>query len=343
MIAYPYYVYLKYIAFAIVALSFPVVGLVLLKLIQKVSAGRCRSLVCLSGKTVIITGGCSGLGLQTALVLASRGARIILADKKDGKAAKSKIVEKTRNTNVVAKHLDLGCLDSVRKFANDINATEERLDVLINNAGVGTAGNQHTEDGLHVTMQINHFGPFLLTYLLTDLLKKSSPSRIIFVSSAAAFISNLSLDNLNYPQGLSPTLLRTTLIYANSKLCNVIAANGFAERLKDSGVTCNSLHPGLVNSSIYLKSAKFVGLKSLALLFRAVVLFAYGKTVEEGAQTTLQLALSNKLKDVTGKHFWDGRVFPMPPGAWNKKFVDDIWTRTEELVKLRPEEKIKGE
>lgn len=107
-----------------------------------------------------------GLGFQTALVLASRGARVILADKLDGSKAKRKIIEKTHNTNIVTKYLDLASLSSVRKFAQEINASEERLDILINNAGVGTVGNKYTDDGLHPTMQINHLGPFLLTHLL---------------------------------------------------------------------------------------------------------------------------------------------------------------------------------
>lgn len=113
----------------------------------------------------------SGIGFETALVLASRGARVIIADRKDGTKAKNKIIAITHNTNIETKHLDLTSLQSVRKFAKEINETEERLDILINNAGVGTVGNKHTDDGLHSTMQINHFGPFLLTHLLTGRFK----------------------------------------------------------------------------------------------------------------------------------------------------------------------------
>ncbi|CAG9769820.1 unnamed protein product [Ceutorhynchus assimilis] len=192
-------------------------------------------------------------------------------------------------------------------------------------------------------MQHNHFGPFLLTHLLTDLLKKSSPSRIIFVSSASAFITNLTIDNVNYPDNQPMSLYNSTLIYGNSKLCNVIAANGFAERLKESGVTSNSLHPGLVNTSFYLKPGSFLDIKSFAKLLRNIVLFAYGKTAEEGAQTIIHLALCNKLKEVTGKHFWDCRLFPSPPGTWNKNFAESIWEKSEELVGLKPDEKLKSE
>ncbi|KAJ8928281.1 hypothetical protein NQ314_019163 [Rhamnusium bicolor] len=281
-----------------------------------------------------------GIGFETALVLASRGCRVIIADRSDGTKAKKKIIDITHNANIETKILDLTSLQSVRKFAKDINATEGRLDILINNAGVGTVGNKHTDDGLHATMQINHFGPFLLTHLLTGLLKKSAPSRIIFVSSASAFCSNLTVDNLNYPKGHPLSLFRTSLIYGNSKLANIITANGFAERLQGYGVTSNSLHPGLVNTEIHVKSARFIGLETFARLFRNIILMVYGKSPEEGAQTTIHLALSNKLREVTGKHFWDCRMFVLPPGAWNKTFCDDIWEKSEQLVQLKPEERI---
>ncbi|KAJ3643257.1 hypothetical protein Zmor_025981 [Zophobas morio] len=336
-----YHVYLKYVAFAVAAVTLPVIGLVILKIIQKWTTGRCRSLVCLNGKTAVVTGGGSGIGFETALLLAARGCRVIIADREDTTKAKNKIISVTNNTNIATRHLDLTSLQSIRKFAKEINETEERLDILINNAGSQAAKNKHTDDGLHVTMQINHFGPFLLTHLLADLLKKSAPSRIIFVSSATAFFwNNLSLKNLNYPKNHPMNFLRTSFIYGNSKLCNVIAANGFAERLKKFGVTSNSLHPGLVNTDIHARTARFLGIKTFRRMFRTIILFLYGKTPKEGAQTTIALAVSNHLKTVTGKHFWDCRNFIQPPKAWNKKFCNEIWEKSEEFVKLKPEEQL---
>uniref|UniRef100_A0A6P7GDE4 Retinol dehydrogenase 11-like isoform X1 n=1 Tax=Diabrotica virgifera virgifera TaxID=50390 RepID=A0A6P7GDE4_DIAVI len=343
MIVYNYTIYIKYIAFAVIAISLPFIALIVLKFFQKFSAGKVRSLVCLSGKTAIVTGAGSGIGYETALHLASRGCRVILADRKEAAKAKAKIIAITNNSNIETKILDLTSLQSVRKFAKEINSTEERLDILINNARVLSNGNKHTDDGLHSTMQVNHFGPFLLTHLLTDLLKKSAPSRIVFVSSALAFCSNLNLETLNYPADHPLSIFRQGIIYANSKLANVITANIFAEKLKESGVTSNSLHPGLVNLYLFRKSARFDGLKTVYRLIRYFFLYIYGKvskTPEEGAQTTLHLALANSVKDITGKHFWDCRVFPTPPGAWNKKFCDDIWEASEKLVNLKPEEKL---
>ncbi|CAG9854248.1 unnamed protein product [Phyllotreta striolata] len=340
MIQYNYATYLKYIAFAVITVLLPFISLIALKIFQKFSAGKVKSLVCLAGKTAIITGARRGIGYETALALASRGCRVILADRKDTTKTKARIVALTNNENIETKILDLTSLQSVRKFAKEIIATEERLDILINNTGTLSKGNKHTDDGLHSTMQVNHFGPFLLTHLLAGLLKKSAPSRIIFVSSALAFCSNLTVDSLNHPKDHPLSLFRQILIYSNSKLANIVAANGFAERLKADGVTCNSLHPGMVNNELFRNVAKLDGLKTIPRLVRYIFLFIYGKSVEQGAQTTIQLALSNKVKDLTGKHFWDCRVFPQPPKAWNKKFCDDIWEKSESLVQLKPEEKI---
>ncbi|CAH0555460.1 unnamed protein product [Brassicogethes aeneus] len=340
IVHYHYYWVWKYVAFAVLAAILPFVALIVLKIFQKFSSGKCRSRVCLKGKTAIVTGGSHGIGYETALSLASRGCRVIIADKCDGAKAVNKIIEYTNNEEVLTKHLDLSSLQSVRKFAKEINDTESRLDILINNAGVGLAGSKHTDDGLQKTMQVNHFGPFLLTHLLTDLLKKSAPSRIIFVSSALAFCSYLSLANLNPPKEQKLTMIGSSFVYGNSKLCNIITANGFAEKLKDSGVTSNSLHPGLVITHIYKKSAKILGWQTVENIFRATILYFYGKNVEEGAQTTIHLAVSNKMKEVTGKHFWDCRAFPMPPGTWNQQFCNDIWEESEKLVNLKETEKI---
>lgn len=107
-----------------------------------------------------------GIGYFTALELASRGCRVIIADILDAEDAKKSIIRKTNNTNIAVKRVDLADLESVRKFANDINKTEERLDILINNAGIGARKPQKTKDGLDLVTQTNYFGPFLLTHLL---------------------------------------------------------------------------------------------------------------------------------------------------------------------------------
>lgn len=111
----------------------------------------------------------------------------------------------------------------------------------------------------------------------TDLLKKSAPSRIIFNSNAYAFCSNLNLDNLNYPKDHPVNILRSSLTYANSKLANVIIANGFAKKLNEFGVTSNSLHPGLINTDNFLMAPKYEGIQTVFRILRGIVLLIYGK------------------------------------------------------------------
>ncbi|KAF2887693.1 hypothetical protein ILUMI_18480 [Ignelater luminosus] len=139
---------------------------IIIKIFAKLTAGWCKSNAYLGGKTALITGGSTGIGYETALGLAARGCRVIIAHKNEIPHLKEDIIKKTGNSNIVIKHFDMASLESVRELARDINENENRLDMLINNAGVGGWHNCYTKDGLHKSMQINHFGGFLLTHLL---------------------------------------------------------------------------------------------------------------------------------------------------------------------------------
>ncbi|KDR07954.1 Retinol dehydrogenase 11 [Zootermopsis nevadensis] len=147
------------------------------KFYLKLTTGICKSKKRLDGKTVIITGANTGIGKETARDLAQRGAKVILAcrDLEKGKNACDEIIAQTGNTNVEVQHLDLSSLASVRKFANNIINTEPHLDVLINNAGATRVGQKLTEDGLLLGMQVNHFGPYLLTCLLVGMIINTVP------------------------------------------------------------------------------------------------------------------------------------------------------------------------
>lgn len=147
----------------------------------------------------------------------------------------------TGNDNILVKLIDFESLDSVREFARDIIASEPRLDVLLNNAGAANLSERLTADGLQLEMQVNYFGPFLLTNLLLDLLKKSAPSRIVNVSSyGAIFTGKLNPDKLNEVSG--------SMLYARSKLCNILFTMELAKRLEGTDVTTYSLHPGAVHT-----------------------------------------------------------------------------------------------
>ncbi|KAG5890517.1 hypothetical protein JTB14_022750 [Gonioctena quinquepunctata] len=302
--------------------------------ISRLTCGWCYSKVCLMGKTALITGANSGIGYQTALALASRGCRVIIADVVNATNSRDRIIRKTNNLNIVVKHLDLASLSSVRKLAKDLNETEKRLDILINNAGIGSSAIQYTEDGLQRTMQVNYFGHFLLTHLLLDLLKKSAPSRIIFTSSIAAYITRLDLKHLNAKESNSAVKIYRPYFY--SKLCQIVAAKRFAEKLRHTGITSYSHHPGLVRTSIYWTSCqeKF----SIWVVICGLIVLLFGKSIEEGAQTMIHLATDPAVEKFNRFCFWDCRRYFFPLQAYNKKFCQDVWESSLKCVKLKPDE-----
>ena len=173
-------------------------------------------------------------------------------DLKKGEIALHDIIQQTGNSNVILKYLNLTSMKSIRVFAQDINENQANLHVLINNAGlISTPERQESEDGLELTMAVNHLGHFLLTNLLLGLLKKSSPSRFVVVSSIAHHSfpetrSSFQFDNIN-----RKTFYSSFEAYGQSKLANILFTRELARRLVDSGITANSLHPGICKTGIF--------------------------------------------------------------------------------------------
>ena len=212
-------------------------------------AGVCRSKASLSGKTVIITGGNTGIGKETAIDLARRGARVILACRSPEKAeaAVKEVRAKSGNDNVVFRRLDLASFESIRQFASQILQEEPRIDILINNSGVMGCPYQKTKDGFEMQFGVNHLGHFLLTHLLLDRLKEASTARIVNVSSVAhTFVNGINFDDLNSEKSYT-----THSAYFRSKLANVLFTRSLAKRLVGTSVTANSLHPGSVRTELY--------------------------------------------------------------------------------------------
>ncbi|KAF7285876.1 hypothetical protein GWI33_009553 [Rhynchophorus ferrugineus] len=308
-----------------------VVGLISYKIWLKLTTGWCTSNVCLVGKTVIVTGGNSGIGYETAGDLAKRGAKVILACRveKKGLAAVRKLIEQTDNPNIFFKPLDLCSFRSVRAFADDIIKTEKRLDILINNAGAGVLPPKTTEDGLQIMMQTNYFGHFLLTNLLLDLIKQTPKSRIVNVSSfLAQYPFKLDVKNLNkYPQtGLRQ--INDLIMYCRTKLCSVLFTIELTEQLKGTSTTAYSLHPGVINTGIFRNHPLWLRYPTY------LTIYLFYKNAIEGAQTTVYCSVTKNIEHLSGDHFQDCKVVDRYPNAWNPDLAKDLWAESMKIVGL---------
>ena len=230
-------------------------------LYMKLTKGICKSNERLDGKTVLITGANSGIGLETARDFAQRGARVILAvrNMEKGIDAAKDIMRTTRTNNLVVRKLDLACLEEIRKFAQQINDGEKRLDILVLNAGIAGINRKYlTEENLELHMVSNHFGHFLLTNLLLPLLCESSiiknrpstdPVRIVVVSSVMHWYGKIEFDNLNSEKHFNPAR-----IYNDTKLANLLFTFEMSRKLKKEGfnnVIVNAVHPGPVQTNLF--------------------------------------------------------------------------------------------
>lgn len=304
----------------------------------------------MEGKTVIITGANSGIGKETAKDLAGRGARIIMACRnlETANAVKGKgdlkqsiilytkwhslyldeIIKETNNNKVLVKKLDLGSQKSVREFAADIVKTEPKIDVLIHNAGMALAfRGQTSEDGVELTMATNHYGPFLLTHLLIDVLKKSTPSRIVIVASELYRLASVNLNKLN-PVGTFPA----AYLYYVSKFANIYFARELAKRLEGTNVTVNFLHPGMIDSGIWRNIPFPLNLPMMAITK------GFFKTTKAGAQTTIYLATSDEVANVSGKYFMDCKEATLNAAALDEEKGRQLWEESLKIVKLTPQE-----
>ncbi|XP_045469309.1 dehydrogenase/reductase SDR family member 13-like [Harmonia axyridis] len=309
--------------------------------------GRSDSVSCLVGKTAVVTGGNSGIGYAVSTLLASRGCKVIIADVQNSEESTKQIKEDTGNSNVTWKHLDLSSFSSIRDFAKEVNHEEGKVDILINNAGIGISKTKVTTDNLNKVMQINFFGPFLLTHLLVDSLKATKKARVLFASSIQAFQSNLTLKNLT--EELNPLEFnvedvgKSLELYCNSKLCNIFSAQEFADKLGKYGIRVNSADPGAVFTELFLSGHDFevwyMKIVRMLRIFR-LMLYFIGEDNFGGAQTLFHLASSKNIENVTGQNYFRCRPFVKPSILDDPRFCYELWKKTEAIVKLSQEEKL---
>ena len=280
----------------------------------------------MTGKVVAITGANSGIGRATAQALAGMGATVLAAGRSRAKleVAVADIRQATGNAEVHALVADLSELAQVRQLAAAIRERTERLDVLVNNAGVATDRRVETADGLELTFAVNHLAPFRLTTELLPLLEASAPARVITVSSALhASVKALDLDDLQLSRGR----FGWQTAFNQSKLANVLFTLELARRLEGSGVTANTLHPGVVDTG-FGADGDLNGLNALA--FRVMKWFLPGPA--KGAETSVYLASSPEVDGVSGRYFEKSQEKTLGALAQDPALAQELWTRSEALV-----------
>ncbi len=279
----------------------------------------------MSGKTCLITGANSGIGKATAYGLAEMGATVIMVcrDMMRGEAALREIREATRNDSLKLMVADLGSQQSIRNLTHEIQKKQITLNVLINNAAIIPARRTETDDGIEAQFGVNHLGPFLLTNLLLDVLKANAPARIVNVASTVHYDAKMHFDDLQY----SDHKYAPMSAYAQSKLANVLFTNELARRLKDTRVTVNSLHPGVVRTNIA---------RNAPLPLRALVKVAGLAMISptKGAETSLYVATSPELEGVTGKYFDKCKRKDYSEEAHDEDAAERLWNISAEMVGL---------
>jgi retinol dehydrogenase 14 len=277
----------------------------------------------MAGKVVLVTGGTEGIGKATAIGLATIGARVGITgrDLRRAEQVAADIRSASGNPAVDAFAADMSSQTEVRRLAVAVLDTYPRLNVLVNNVGGFWAHRHPTADGLEHTFAVNHLAPFLLTNLLLDRLKASVPARVVNVSSGAQSMGRIEFDDLQGARNYSGQRA-----YSQSKLATIMFTNELARRLEGTGVTANSLHPGVVRTNF--------GAEDQAWFFAVIggVVRPFLKTPAQGAQTSIFLASSPDVEGITGKFFVNRR--PKSPNklANDPEMTARLWQVSADLV-----------
>jgi len=280
----------------------------------------------MAGRTCLVTGATSGIGKATATGLVRLGADLLLVarDPAKGQATAAEIQAATGNPRVEVLLADLSSQASVRRAAEEVKRGQDRLHVLVNNAGGYWATRHVTVDGLELTFALNHLAYFLLTNLLLDLLRASAPARIVNVTSGAQAAGDIHFDDLQFERRY-----RGQPAYNQSKLANVLFTYELARRLEGSGVTVNCVHPGVVRTNFGRDDMGPV-MRLLTPLVRPFM-----RTPEQGADTPVWLASSPEVEGVTGRYFTRRQEKRSSRRSYDTQLAGRLWRVSEELTGLR--------
>jgi retinol dehydrogenase 12 len=263
----------------------------------------------------VITGASSGIGRAAAIELARKGVSVVPVGRDARRTAA--VAAKVGSEALVA---DLSSLAEVRRLAATLLDRHERIDVLVNNAGLVSGRRTLTADGLELTMAVNHFAPFLLTNLLLDRLEGSAPARVVTTASDAHRSGLIDLADLNGERRWS-----AWSAYSSSKLANVLFTRALARRLEGTGVVANCLHPGVIRTGL----ARGAPLP-IRVGWRAVSVF-FGSPAR-GARTLVHLASAPEAAEVSGGYFVDSRPARPSAQAQDDELADGLWEASARLT-----------
>ncbi len=276
----------------------------------------------LQEKTILVTGATSGIGFVAARELARMGAQIVIVSRSSEKCEEAvrQIKNETRNQQVDFIAADLSTKTGVRRAAAAFLQNHSHLDVLLNNAGAMIMSRQLSEDGIEMTFALNHLNYFHLTWLLLEALKASKHARVVNVSSGAHRGGKINFDDINLTHGYTGFGA-----YSQSKLANILFTYELSRKLEGTNVTSNALHPGFVDTGFAKNNG---GLMKAAL----GLLRLFQKKVEDGAQTSIYLASSPKVENVTGRYFVDYKEIKSEPLSYDAEAAGRLWQLSLELI-----------
>jgi len=274
----------------------------------------------LKNKIVLITGATSGIGKETALGLAKLGATIVFTtrDNLKGEKTKKELIAATNNKDIHMLKCDLASFESIKNCCKEYKSKYDKLHVLINNAGVWDFKRRESKDGIENIFATNYLAPFLMTDLLLDMLKKSSPSRIINVTSGMHY-GTINFDDIEFKQKFSGAKA-----YRQSKLGLILYTKLLAKKLEGTDVTVNTAHPGMNKTDLGRDAGGFS-----KMIFKMM-----GKDPKIGAETSIYLASSSDVKNITGEYFAKKEIKKSSKESYDMELAKKLWDVSEKYLKL---------
>jgi len=284
----------------------------------------------MDGKICLVTGATSGIGQETALALAARGAHVVMAGRNAERAesARADVVARSGNERVETLCADLSTLSGVARLASEFRKRHDSLHLLVNNAGVVNLNREVNADGFEVTFAVNHLAHFALTHQLLDLLRASAPARVVSVSSEAHRFGAVDFDDLQSERAYRGLpVVAAMRVYGTSKLQNLLFTAELSRKLEGSGVTANAVHPGAV-ATRFAHNNGALGRLSTGLLR------PFFRTPAQGAATSIHVATAPELAWVSGKYFQNERLANPSRAARDEASARRLWDVSLELSGL---------